>query len=178
MFCLFHAIDHFHSLNIAHRDLKPENILVVKSKKGVKEIRVTDFGLSRVFEISDRMMTNCGTLAYVAPEVINSQQQGYDKEVDLWSAGVIMYELLSGTLPFFDDHEPVLCKMIESGQFSFTPTEVWDAISPEAKDLITQLLVLDPQKRISPTNAASHDWFNDINTRESKKIGKKSVKRN
>ena len=97
------TVAYMHEAGVVHRDLKPENILidVDKSHGHVRGIRITDFGLSKMMSPTSKYKEMCGTLAYVAPEVL--AQEGYNKEVDVWSAGVILYLLLSGTLPFDSD---------------------------------------------------------------------------
>jgi len=147
------AIEYFHSLGIVHRDLKPENLLL-ENESDDTNIKVTDFGLGR---FSDLLMhTACGTAGYVAPEILSCK--GYDKEVDMWSAGVILYILLSGYPPFFDDHEPRLFESIMKADYEFHP-QYWDHISKEAKDLVSKLLVVNPHKRLSATEALQHPWF-------------------
>jgi calcium/calmodulin-dependent protein kinase I len=150
---LLTAIEYFHSLGIVHRDLKPENLLLEKESDDTN-IKVTDFGLSR---FSDLLMhTACGTAGYVAPEILTCK--GYDKEVDMWSAGVILYILLSGYPPFFDEHEPRLFDSIMKAEYEFHP-QYWDHISKEAKDLISKLLVVNPLKRLTAKEALHHPWF-------------------
>jgi len=128
------AIEYLHSKGIAHRDLKPENILSVGS--GDKEaIKVADFGLSKNFG-DEKMMTSCGSPGYVAPEVLECET--YDKAVDMWSIGVILYILLVGYPPFYADSDPALFKKIMACDYSFG--EGWDVVSDSAKDLIKHLL--------------------------------------
>jgi len=153
------AIEYFHSLGIVHRDLKPENLLLLNSSD--TNIKVTDFGLSRIFDTlnttDQQMMTTvCGTPIYVAPEILESN--GYDKEVDMWSAGVILYVLLSGYPPFYSENEPELYEIILSGDYFFH-SPYWDGISREAKDLIAHLLARDPKKRLSASEVLQHNWF-------------------
>lgn len=153
------AIEYFHSLGVVHRDLKPENLLLISGSD--TNIKVTDFGLSRIFDdlnASDHQMmtTVCGSLGYVAPEILNSS--GYDKEVDMWSAGVILYVLLSGYPPFWSEHEYELCEIILHAEYFFH-SPYWDGISPEAKNLIEDLLVIDPKKRLTATEVLQHNWF-------------------
>ena len=97
------TLGYMHEASVVHRDLKPENILIELDEKTgfVKGIRITDFGLSKMMNPNKKYNEMCGTLAYVAPEVLN--QEGYNKEVDYWSAGVIIYLLLCGQLPFDSD---------------------------------------------------------------------------
>uniref|UniRef100_A0A6B2LBU9 Protein kinase domain-containing protein n=1 Tax=Arcella intermedia TaxID=1963864 RepID=A0A6B2LBU9_9EUKA len=152
---LFSAIEYFHSLGIVHRDLKPENLLLEKEIDDTN-IKVTDFGLSRVYTEDMMMQTACGTPGYVAPEVLECK--GYDKEVDMWSAGVILYILLCGYPPFYSENEPDLFESILSASYTFH-SPYWDHISSEAKDLISHLLVVDPKYRLTATEALAQPWF-------------------
>jgi len=94
------AIAYLHSLGIVHRDLKPENLLL-KDETTVSEVKLADFGLSKIVSQQLIMQTACGTPGYVAPEIL--QARGYDKEVDMWSIGVITYILLCGFPPFYNE---------------------------------------------------------------------------
>ena len=91
-------IDYLHMVGIVHRDIKPENIIITKGKHGEPTVKLIDFGLSRLIGPSDTCTVPCGTLAYVAPEVL--KMKGYHREVDIWSLGVVLYLMLRGRLPF------------------------------------------------------------------------------
>lgn len=119
------AVKYLHQVGIVHRDLKPENLLL--SDNGTSPvIKISDFGLSKIFSESEMMKTACGTPGYVAPEVL--RKRGYGPQVDLWSLGVITYILLSGYPPFFDSSNTELFKKIMAGRFKFD-RPWWDAIS-------------------------------------------------
>merc|ERR1712137_334367 len=152
------AIDYLHSMNIVHRDLKPENLLL-KSEGDISEVKLADFGLSKI--VSDgvqkqMMQTACGTPGYVAPEVLTAD--GYDKEVDLWSIGVITYILLCGFPPFYNEHLPVLFEAIMKADYDY-PEDYWDEISDTAKNFIDRLLVVEPEKRMTTAQALAHPWL-------------------
>jgi len=152
------AIDYLHSMNIVHRDLKPENLLL-KDANNIAEVKLADFGLSKI--ISDgvqkqMMQTACGTPGYVAPEVLTAD--GYDKEVDLWSIGVITYILLCGFPPFYNEHLPILFESIMKAEYEY-PEDYWDEISDTAKNFIDRLLVVDPAKRMTTKQALEHPWL-------------------
>ena len=118
------AIRYCHAMGIAHRDLKPENLLYTSPDPGAT-IKITDFGLAKV--ISNTLMTTaCGTPGYVAPEIISGK--GYDFQIDYWSIGVILYVLLCGFPPFYEETNEKLFDMIKTAQFDF-PSPQWDEIS-------------------------------------------------
>ncbi|CBF70791.1 aurora family serine/threonine-protein kinase [Aspergillus nidulans FGSC A4] len=144
------ALKYLHKKHVMHRDIKPENILV-----GIHgEIKISDFGWS-VHAPNNRRQTMCGTLDYLPPEMLTSNPQGnfYNEKVDLWSLGVLTYEFLVGEAPFEDT--PVMTqRRIQRGDM-----QVPSFVSPEAKDLIKRLLVLDPEKRISLDEIQRHPWI-------------------
>jgi calcium/calmodulin-dependent protein kinase I len=150
------AIDYLHGKGIVHRDLKPENLLL-KDNTDITEIKIADFGLSKIVSSQVMMQTACGTPGYVAPEIL--QTKGYEKEVDLWSIGVITYILLCGFPPFYNDNIAELFEQIMKAEYDF-PHEYWDSISKEAKDFVSKLLVADPQKRMTSLQALAHPWLN------------------
>ncbi|KAL4903730.1 hypothetical protein BDW74DRAFT_179723 [Aspergillus multicolor] len=144
------ALKYLHKKHVMHRDIKPENILV-----GIHgEIKISDFGWS-VHAPNNRRQTMCGTLDYLPPEMLTSNPQGnfYNEKVDLWSLGVLTYEFLVGEAPFEDT--PVMTqRRIQRGDM-----QVPSFVSPEARDLIKRLLVLDPEKRISLDEIQKHPWI-------------------
>jgi calcium/calmodulin-dependent protein kinase I len=155
---LLAAVQHLHSLGIAHRDLKPENLLCTSKDKTNVHIKLTDFGLSKIMPANNTsdMMTACGTPGYVAPEVLKCE--GYGKEVDLWSTGVILYILLCGFPPFHESNNGLLFQKIMAGDYSF-PRPYWDNISDPSKDLVRKLLTVNPDKRITAEQALAHPWI-------------------
>jgi len=161
------AVQHLHQNLIVHRDLKPENLLLA-SKSPSSDVKVTDFGLAAVFK-SDTMKMNVavGTPTYVAPEILRLIRTGepYGKEVDLWSLGVILYILLCGFTPFQGAGDEEIFEQIYKADYSF-PSPFWDKISTNAKDLITNLLVLDPKLRLTAQEALQHPWFRDNATED------------
>jgi serine/threonine-protein kinase Chk2 len=149
------AIQYLHSQGIAHRDLKPENILMA-SKDDDVDIKVSDFGLSKVVGEDQLMKTLCGTPQYLAPEVFEKREgnsAGYSKAVDVWSMGVILYILLCGYPPFdANDFDK-----IRNAQYNFNH-KMWNKVSAEAKDLVTRMLTADPAARISVPDILQHPW--------------------
>ncbi|KAL6078330.1 Myosin light chain kinase [Balamuthia mandrillaris] len=161
------AIEYLHDKGIAHRDLKPENLLV-KSIEDDTEVKIADFGLSKIIDQDKMMQTACGTPGYVAPEVLTAE--GYGHEVDLWSIGVITYILLCGFPPFYSESVPEVFEQIMKAEYDY-PEEYWDEISDEAKDFINKLLVVDVEKRMTAKDALNHKWL-----KKSKKKDKKPSK--
>jgi len=156
---LLSAVYYLHEeQNVVHRDLKPENILVVNRQSDI-DIKLTDFGLAKSMT-EDGLKTFCGTPQYFAPEVLRRQntvagQGRYGKQADMWSIGVILYILLSGAPPFdvsqgFDE--------VAEAKIKF-PHNRWHGISKEAEDLVKKLLLADPTKRISVSDACVHEWI-------------------
>jgi len=148
------AVRYLHENNIVHRDLKPENLLLESPKSDI--VKIADFGLSKILGAEAMLKTACGTPGYVAPEVL--QLNGYGKEVDMWSIGVIMYILLCGFPPFYEESNAQLFKAIMEGRFSY-PDPYWSGVSDSAKDLINKLLVVDPKKRLTADQALQHPWI-------------------
>ncbi|KAG7386188.1 hypothetical protein PHYPSEUDO_000509 [Phytophthora pseudosyringae] len=152
---LLEAIKYCHDANIVHRDLKPENLLLT-SKNDDASIKLADFGFAKRIEFdSEGLVTACGTPGYVAPEILEGKP--YGKTVDIWSIGVITYILLCGYPPFHDDNHNALFKKIKKGKFQFD-SPYWDHVSDDAKDLISQMLVVDPEKRATVDQLLAHRW--------------------
>ncbi|RKP34724.1 myosin light chain kinase [Dimargaris cristalligena] len=150
------GVAYLHSRDIVHRDLKPENLLL-KDNSPQADIMITDFGLSTILPHENAvLLTACGTPGYVAPEVL--VQTGYGREVDLWSLGVIAFCLLCGYTPFWGEDNPSLFEAIKSGAYEFEEA-YWYYISPEAKQFITRLLQVDPDRRPTALDALSDPWF-------------------
>lgn len=152
------AINHMHEKNIIHRDLKPENLLVATDKNGLDTIKLADFGLSMV--VTEPLNTICGTPTYVAPEIISEAPEGYGLPVDMWAIGIISYIILCGFPPFAtaNKSQKDLFRKIRSGKFSF-PKPYWDDISEDAKSMISGLLMVDPETRLTAKQLLQHPWF-------------------
>ena len=151
---LLDTIKYCHGHAICHRDLKPENLLCI-SKEDDSNIKLCDFGFAA--KVTDNNLTQlCGTPGYVAPEIL--KRQPYGLGVDMWSVGVLMYILIGGYPPFYDEDTAVLYEQIKNGRFDFHD-EQWASISMEAKDLIMKLLTVDPSSRIDAGLARKHAWL-------------------
>ena len=151
---ILNAVSYLHSRGICHRDLKPENILFA-IKGNIDSLKIIDFGLAKVTSSIRGMRTRVGSPYYVSPDVLRGK---YGIECDLWSAGVIMYVLLSGKPPFTGRNQTELFSSILKGVFNFDGEE-WAGISAYAKDLISRLLVMDPSERPTAQRALEHNWF-------------------
>lgn len=149
------GVAYLHSIGIVHRDLKPENLLC--ATRDTLDIKITDFGLSKILSTEAvSMFTACGTPSYVAPEVLKCE--GYDKSVDLWSIGVIVYIILCGFPPFHHENNALLFELIMSGKFGF-PDPYWTNVSAQAKDFVKKLLSVDVHGRMSAEQALKHPWI-------------------
>lgn len=151
---ILEAVKYLHDEDIVHRDLKPENLL--SAGEGEAEVvKVADFGFAKNFG-EEKLVTSCGSPGYVAPEVLT--EDSYTNAVDMWSVGVIIYILLSGYPPFYDESPPKIFKKITEAKYDFDDP-VWDDISDLAKDLIRKLLVKDPSERLSAKKCLKHPWI-------------------
>ncbi|KAK2598840.1 hypothetical protein N8I77_012225 [Diaporthe amygdali] len=184
------ALEYLHEVRgVVHRDIKPENILfnpipVIPSKHpkpkqpgdedkvdegefirgvgagGIGQIKIADFGLSKIVW-DNQTMTPCGTVGYTAPEIVKDER--YSKSVDMWALGCVLYTLLCGFPPFYDESIEVLTEKVAKGQYTFL-SPWWDDISSSAKDLITHLLTVDPDKRYTITEFLAHPWIKESET--------------
>lgn len=163
MLQLLRGLCYLHSQWVAHRDVKLENLLLA-APADITSIKIADFGLAAKTEPNGTMTTVCGTPQYVAPEVIvGDATVRYTHSCDIWAAGVVLFVLLGGYPPFYDEDEPRLFNLIRAGHLKFDDP-VWNAISPLAKDLVSKLLVADPGQRLSAQAALEHPWLRpDLN---------------
>ncbi|OAY25930.1 calcium-dependent protein kinase 21 [Manihot esculenta] len=145
-----------HFMGVMHRDLKPENFLLGSKDEGAM-LKATDFGLSVFIEEGKTYRDIVGSAYYVAPEVL---RRSYGKEIDVWSAGVILYILLSGVPPFWAETEKGIFDAILEGYIDFESSP-WPSISDSAKDLVRRMLTQDPKKRITSAQVLDHPWIKD-----------------
>ena len=151
---MLEVLSYWHANDLVHKDLKPENILLEK-KKDIGSIKIIDFGTAQKFEKDKKMTEVIGTPYYVAPEVLEGS---YDEKCDIWGVGVIMFILLSGVPPFNGKDDDAILRAVKKGKYEFRPDK-WNNVSSEAKDLISLMLILDPDQRISASDALEHEWF-------------------
>uniref|UniRef100_A0A4W5QQY7 Serine/threonine-protein kinase n=1 Tax=Hucho hucho TaxID=62062 RepID=A0A4W5QQY7_9TELE len=152
------ALRHLHFKNIVHCDLKPENVLLA-SAEPFPQVKLCDFGFARIIGEKSFRRSVVGTPAYLAPEVLRSK--GYNRSLDMWSVGVIVYVSLSGTFPFNEDED--INDQIQNAAFMY-PSNPWKDISGEATDLINNLLQVKMRKRYSVDKSLSHPWLQDYQT--------------
>lgn len=119
------------------------------------DLKIADFGFAKVVP-GTGLKTMCGTPGYVAPEIL--ERSPYDEQCDMWSLGVIVYILLGGYSPFEEQSQEVLFKKIRRGEYTFHE-EFWGPVSHDAKDLIRKLLIVDPKKRLTASQALKHKWM-------------------
>lgn len=183
---LFQSLDYCHKKKIAHRDLKPENLLLmvstigatnvstfshshllkkiakilfmflIQSNENDRQLKIADFGFAKKAPVPKCLTTQCGTPGYVAPEVLEGVK--YGTQADMWSLGVITYILLGGYPPFMEDTQRALFRMIKRGDYQFHP-QYWQNVSRGAKGLIKKLLTVNPDERISASQALNDDWI-------------------
>ncbi|KAJ6111978.1 hypothetical protein N7523_008039 [Penicillium sp. IBT 18751x] len=158
------AVEYLHeTMGIVHRDIKPENILFyprVGSEGDDEEgnigvVKLADFGLSKMI-CGVPTMTPCGTMGYAAPELCSEQK--YTTGVDMWALGCLLYTMLGGFPPFFDEDFQTMARKVLRGEYEFASPD-WDPISEEAKDLITGLLAVRPEERLNIKEFLAHPWI-------------------
>ncbi|XP_063345058.1 calcium/calmodulin-dependent protein kinase type II subunit beta isoform X22 [Pelmatolapia mariae] len=142
-------------MGVVHRDLKPENLLLASKCKNAA-VKLADFGLAIEVQGDQQAWFGfAGTPGYLSPEVL--RKEAYGKPVDIWACGVILYILLVGYPPFWDEDQHKLYQQIKAGAYDF-PSPEWDTVTPEAKNLINQMLTINPAKRITAQEALKHPW--------------------
>ncbi|XP_035385582.1 calcium/calmodulin-dependent protein kinase type II delta 2 chain isoform X3 [Electrophorus electricus] len=153
---ILESVHHCHVNGIVHRDLKPENLLLASKMKGAA-VKLADFGLAIEVQGEQQAWFGfAGTPGYLSPEVL--RKDPYGKPVDMWACGVILYILLVGYPPFWDEDQHRLYQQIKAGAYDF-PSPEWDTVTPEAKDLINKMLTINPSKRITAAEALKHPWI-------------------
>uniref|UniRef100_A0A672SWX3 calcium/calmodulin-dependent protein kinase n=1 Tax=Sinocyclocheilus grahami TaxID=75366 RepID=A0A672SWX3_SINGR len=153
---ILESVHHCHVNGIVHRDLKPENLLLASKMKGAA-VKLADFGLAIEVQGDQQAWFGfAGTPGYLSPEVL--RKDPYGKPVDMWACGVILYILLVGYPPFWDEDQHRLYQQIKAGAYDF-PSPEWDTVTPDAKDLINKMLTINPSKRITAAEALKHPWI-------------------
>lgn len=154
------TMDYLHSQGVVHRDLKPSNILYMDESGNPESIRICDFGFAKQLRAENGLlMTPCYTANFVAPEVL--KRQGYDAACDIWSLGILLYTMLAGFTPFAngpDDTPEEILARIGSGKYALSGGN-WDSISDAAKDVVSKMLHVDPQQRLTAVQVLKHPWI-------------------
>ena len=150
------AVYYMHSFGVAHRDLKPENVLMT-SDDDDGDIRILDFGLSKILGPYEKCDEPYGTLTYCAPEIIIDEP--YSKAVDLWSLGIMTYLMVSGKLPFNSEDENEIARQVVYDEPDYVRNPIWKNITPECKDFIKRLLEKDQNKRMTIKELLEHKWI-------------------
>lgn len=153
------AVCYLHNQQICHRDLKPENFLLA-TVSSIEEahLKLIDFGTARKFGDGLEMTTKICTLHYVAPEILSTKHGAYTHRCDVWSLGVILFLMLSGQPPFYGVSDTDILKKVKKGRFKFEPRDCWDEVSDGARALVSRLLVVKPDERISLEDAIRDEW--------------------
>merc|ERR1719342_1448363 len=158
------VVKYLHQNGVGHRDLKPSNILYADYSGNPDTIRICDFGFAKQLRADNGMlMTPCYTANYVAPEVL--KKQGYDAACDVWSLGVLLFTMLAGQTPFAtgpEDSPEDILRRIGKGQYNMD-TGNWSTVSTTAKDLVRQMLDVDPSKRLTTNQILTHSWMTSRN---------------
>ncbi|XP_044011112.1 calcium/calmodulin-dependent protein kinase type II alpha chain isoform X12 [Aphidius gifuensis] len=153
---ILESVHHCHHNGIVHRDLKPENLLLASKAKGAA-VKLADFGLAIEMQGDAQAWYGfAGTPGYLSPEVL--KKEPYGKPVDIWACGVILYILLVGYPPFWDEDQHRLYGQIKAGAYDY-PSPEWDTVTPEARNLINQMLTVNPSRRITASEALRHPWI-------------------
>jgi len=153
---ILQALRYLHEQDIAHCDLKPENVLLSSGETDFPQTKLCDFGYARFIGENTFRKTIVGTPAYLAPEVL--QKRGYNKSLDMWSVGVVIYVTLSGTFPFNEGED--IEDQITNAAFMYPPNP-WKLISANAIDLISRLLQVKPEQRLTIDQCMTHPWLQD-----------------
>jgi len=163
---ILEALSYLHGIGVVHRDLKPENILFCKDSENT--LKIIDFGLAGILTKHNnyKLTHPCGTPFYVSPEVIDPRNKTheYDSKCDMWSAGIILYAMFCGCLPFkLKEDEPlrILYRQILKGYIPMN-SSIWLNVPNDAKDLILRLLITDPNQRLNAKQAMDHSFFKRV----------------
>jgi len=159
------VVGYLHSRQVAHRDVKSENFLVLTKQPsiGAAHLKLSDFGTAKNFE-SYPLVTKVCTPAFVAPEVLTKDAVEYTEKVDVWSCGVMLYQIISGRLPFTGKSDLELLRRVKKGEFDFNPPEIWRDIPDYVKQFLRTMICVDVQDRCSADQAFRHEW---VKTEES-----------
>ena len=148
------AVNYLHSKNIVHRDIKPENFLLFPAANDRITVKLCDFGLA--IEAEEPLTEICGSPSYVAPEILH--MHNYGLPVDIWSCGVVIYILLCQFPPFRGETNKELFRKIKNGKYEYV-SPYWDDITENAKDIVSKMLEINPDRRLTAKEVANHPWL-------------------
>ena len=171
---LLEVVKYLHEVGIVHRDIKPENILLSDDSE-IPTIKLADFGLSQLVGPNDQLRVPCGTLAYVAPEVL--MQRPYGKAVDMWSAGVVTYLMLRGRLPFDSKDKDVIIEKTIEAKIDLSGPH-WSRCTNFSKDFLSHLLTKEPADRLTSQQALDHSWIRNGEVLVPRKINRRAIEEN
>ena len=155
MLQIANGIQYLHKFGIIHRDLKPDNIMITQKDSDIS-VKITDFGLSKIASKEEKLVEGFGTLYYASPEII--QNFPYNKEIDVWSLGVILFYMFTGCYPFMGKEEVEIEEKIINQPVEFKDGE-WEKISDKVQDLIRKCLEKNPEDRITIDDFINHPWL-------------------
>ena len=167
---LLKGVNYLHNMNIVHRDLKPENIMLLKRNDSNYDLKLIDFGTTKLFEKGESLTKFIGTSYYIAPEVL---KEYYNEKCDIWSCGVIMYILLTGYPPFNGNSNKEIYNSIKHERLHYD-SEEWKYVSSEAIDLLKQMLEKQPDRRSSADACLNHKWFKVMEVEEDRGQSKRN----
>eukprot|EP00929_Paragymnodinium_shiwhaense_P009515 TRINITY_DN113708_c0_g1_i1.p1 TRINITY_DN113708_c0_g1~~TRINITY_DN113708_c0_g1_i1.p1 ORF type:complete len:770 (+),score=223.38 TRINITY_DN113708_c0_g1_i1:99-2408(+) len=156
------AVAYIHQNGVCHRDIKPENFLLSQKERDLKKakVKLIDFGTAKRFQLH-ALTTKVCTVHYVAPEVLSRKVLQYTEKVDVWSCGVVLFVMLSGSCPFDGEDDRTVLKKVKSGKYSFEPANIWTVISQGAQDFIRQMLCVSVPERLGAITAHRSHWFEE-----------------
>uniref|UniRef100_A0A7S2K290 Calmodulin n=1 Tax=Zooxanthella nutricula TaxID=1333877 RepID=A0A7S2K290_9DINO len=173
---MFRALFYMHECHVCHRDLKPENFLVLRGGDVQRtQLKLIDFGTAKRFDLNS-LVTKVCTPHYVAPELLQKGKVPYSEKVDVWACGVILYQVLSGHLPFQADKDIDLLRLVKKGRFEFRPARLWSMVSDSARELINAMLALDVKSRCTADFAFHHPWVHDQYVQDDVALSKRLMK--
>lgn len=156
------SVCYLHQRCICHRDLKPENfMLAAPGPLDHAHVKLIDFGTAKRFDL-EKMTTKVCTVHYVAPDLLKNQPVPYTEKCDVWSCGVILFVMLSGSPPFVGDTDMEVLKKVKKGIYHFTPKAIWSQISEDAHRMVTSMLTVKVKDRYSAERAAKDNWVLDL----------------
>lgn len=171
------VVSYLHGRSICHRDLKPENFLVSRKTEDLLslQMKLIDFGTAKRFDL-ENLVTKVCTPHYVAPEVLKKGAEPYSEKVDVWSCGIVLFQMLSGNMPFHRDSELQLLRAVRKGLFEFQPESLWSLVSESAQNLVSSCLAVDAGERFSADKAFHHEWIHARQVEEDVSLNDKLMK--